>query len=132
MAKRDYVRANREWLAAKAAEEGVHTLPGGVLYKVLASGDPEGRSPLSRSIITVHYTGSTIDGRTFDSSRGGTPLAIRLRELIDGWIIALQKMVVGDRWEVYIPAEKGYGSHAQPGIPAGSTLVFDIELLGIG
>ena len=60
------------------------------------------------------------------------PPAFRLRELIAGWIIALQQMRVGDRWEIYIPAEQGYGRFSQPGIPGGSTLVFDIELLGVG
>ena len=60
------------------------------------------------------------------------PLAIRLCDLIDGWIVALQQMVVGDKWELYIPAEMGYGKFSQPGIPGGSTLIFEIELLGIG
>ena len=68
----------------------------------------------------------------FDGSRGGTPLAIRLSDLIQGWIIALKKMHVGDRWEVYIPADMGYGKRPLPGIPGASTLIFDIELLAIG
>ena len=51
--------------------------------------------------------------------------------LIEGWIIAMQQMCVGDKWEVYIPAEMGYGKFSQPGIPGGSTLIFEIELLGI-
>ena len=82
-------------------------------------------------MITAHYTGKTIDGKVFDSSKGGAPLAIRLSELIDGWIIALQNMTIGDKWEIYIPAEMGYGKYSQPGIPAYSTLIFEIELLGI-
>ena len=57
--------------------------------------------------------------------------AFRLRDLIPGWIIALQQMHVGDKWEIYIPAEQGYGSRSVPGIPGGSTLVFEIELLGV-
>ena len=61
----------------------------------------------------------------------GAPLAIRLCDLIEGWIIAMQQMCVGDKWEVYIPAEMGYGKFSQPGIPGGSTLIFEIELLGI-
>lgn len=52
-------------------------------------------------------------------------------DLIEGWIVAMQQMCVGDRWEVYIPAGMGYGKFSQPGIPAGSTLIFEIELLGI-
>lgn len=63
--------------------------------------------PQKRSIVTVHYTGWTIDGKKFDTSIGGTPIAMRLSDLIDGWIIALQQMHVGDKWELYIPAEIG-------------------------
>ena len=71
------------------------------------------------------------DGKQFDSSRGGVPLACRLCDLIEGWIIAIQQMHIGDKWELYIPAEMGYGKFSQPGIPGGSTLIFEIELLGI-
>ena len=131
MSKQDYIKANKDWLAAKANEEGVLPLPKGIYYKVLASGNANGDHPTQRSIITAHYTGKTINGKKFDSSRGGAPLAIRLCELIDGWIIAMMRMHVGDKWEVYIPAEMGYGKFSQPGIPGGSTLIFEIELLGI-
>ena len=71
------------------------------------------------------------DGKLFDSSRGGVPLACRLCDLIEGWIIAIQQMHIGDKWELYIPAEMGYGKFSQSGIPSGSTLIFEIELLGI-
>ncbi len=131
MNKREYADANRRWLEEKAAEEGVNALPGGVYYKVISRGNDDGKHPTRRSIVTAHYTGTTINGKKFDSSRGGTPLAVRLCDLIDGWIIAMQQMCVGDRWEVYIPAEKGYGKFSQPGIPGGSTLIFDIELIAI-
>lgn len=131
MNKRVYAQANKAWIEAKAQEEGVKALPKGIYYKVLSEGRNDGRHPSPRSIVTAHYTGWTIDGKKFDSSRGGTPLAIRLCDLIEGWIIAMQQMCVGDRWEVYIPAEMGYGKFSQPGIPGSSTLVFDIELLGI-
>lgn len=126
------MRANAEWLAEKAKEEGVMALPRGIYYKVLAEGNNDGRHPSPRSIITAHYTGKTINGKKFDSSRGGAPLAMRLSDLIDGWIVAMQHMCIDDRWEVYIPAEMGYGKFSQPGIPGGSTLIFDIELMGIG
>ncbi len=131
MNKREYADANRRWLEEKAAEEGVNALPGGIYYKVISQGNDDGKHPARRSIVTAHYTGTTINGKKFDSSRGGTPLAVRLCDLIDGWIIAMQQMCVGDRWEVYIPAEKGYGKFSQPGIPGGSTLIFDIELIAI-
>lgn len=131
MNKREYAQANIDWLAAKSKENGVKPLPKGIYYKVLAEGNAEGKHPTPRSIVTAHYTGRTIDGKLFDSSCGGAPLAIRLCDLIEGWIVAMQQMKVGDNWEVYIPADMGYGKFSQPGIPAGSTLIFEIELLGI-
>lgn len=132
MAKQDYVIKNSEWLAAKAQESGVKSLDKGICYKVLKSGnDKVATSPNRNSVVTVHYTGKTINGKTFDSSRGRTAPAFRLRDLIPGWIIALQQMKVGDRWEIYIPASQAYGRFNQPGIPGGSTLIFDIELLAV-
>ena len=131
MAKQEYIKTNKEWLEAKAKEEGVKALPKGIYYKVLKQGDMSSATPAKRSIITAHYTGRTINGKKFDSSLGGVPLACRLCDLIEGWIIALQQMHVGDKWELYIPAEMGYGKFSQPGIPGGSTLIFEIELLGI-
>lgn len=132
MAKQEYIEKNRRWLQEKATESGVRALDKGIYYKVIRSGAPGGAQPGRSSVVTVHYTGRTINGKTFDSSRGGVAPAFRLRELIAGWIIAMQQMRVGDRWEIYIPAEQGYGRFSQPGIPGGSTLVFDIELLGVG
>ena len=129
--KAQYIQANKDWLEAKSKEEGVKALPKGIYYKVLAEGDASSAQPTVRSIITAHYTGKTIDGKQFDSSRGGVPLACRLCDLIEGWIIAMQQMHIGDKWELYIPAEMGYGKFSQPGIPGGSTLIFEIELLGI-
>ncbi|MDE6491054.1 MAG: FKBP-type peptidyl-prolyl cis-trans isomerase [Muribaculaceae bacterium] len=130
MAKQDYVLKNREWLQAKADEPGVEPIDKGILYRSLKRGN--GASPGRNSVVTVHYTGRTINGKVFDSSRGGTAPAFRLRDLIPGWIIALQRMRVGDKWEIYIPSEQAYGRFNQPGIPGGSTLIFEIELLGVG
>lgn len=131
MAKQEYIKANQEWLKEKAKEEGVLPLPKGIYYKVLAKGNAQGPTPTPRSIVTAHYTGKTINGKQFDSSRGGVAPAFRLSELIEGWIIAMQQMHVGDKWELYLPAEMGYGKYSQPGIPGGSTLIFEIELIGI-
>lgn len=131
MAKQEYIDKNREWLSAKAEEQDVHHIDKGVCYKVIKKGNPKGKMPNRGSVVTAHYVGKTINGKTFDSSRGGVAPAFRLRDLIPGWIIALQQMHVGDRWEIYIPAEQGYGKMNQPGIPGGSTLIFDIELLGV-
>lgn len=131
MNKKEYAQANKDWLIQKSQEEGVKTLAKGVCYKVLAEGKNDGRHPTLRSIVTAHYTWRTVDGRQFDSSRNGVPPTFRLCDLIEGWIVAMQQMCVGDKWEVCIPAEMGYDKFAQPGIPANSTLVFEIELLGI-
>lgn len=131
MKKREYAQANKDWLEAKAKEEGVKPLPKGIYYKVISEGKNDGRHPTPRSIVTVHYMGWTINGNKFDSSHGGTPIAFRLNELIEGWIIAMQQMCIGDKWEIYIPTEMGYGKFSQPGIPGGSTLIFEIELFDI-
>ena len=131
MNKNEYARSNKEWLAGKAKEDGVTQLAKGVCYKVFQSGLEGGKQPTPNSVVSCHYLGRTIDGKCFDTSLGGYPLAIRLRDLIEGWVIALQQMRVGDKWEIYIPSELGYGSFSQPGIPANSTLIFEIELLGV-
>lgn len=131
MAKQAYIEKNRAWLEAMAKEPGVMPLAGGVLYRVIRSGAAEGRCPDRGSVVTVHYTGKTINGKVFDSSRGGVAQAFRLRDLIAGWVIALQQMRPGDKWEVYIPADKAYGKLSQPGIPGGSTLIFEIELIAV-
>lgn len=131
MAKQEYIDKNRQWLADKAKEAGVYSIDKGVYYRVIKQGNQKSPTPNRNSVVTAHYVGKTINGKTFDSSRGGVAPAFRLRELIPGWIIALQKMHIGDKWELYIPAEQGYGMRSIPGIPGGSTLIFEIELLGI-
>lgn len=129
--KKEYAAKNLAWLEEKSKEEGVKPLAKGIYYKVIKSAEKSDKHPTPRNIITAHYSGYTINGKKFDSSRGGTPLAMRLSDLIEGWIIALGHMSVGDRWEIYLPGNCGYGRFSQPGIPAHSTLIFDIELLGI-
>ena len=131
MAKQEYKQKNREWLQQKASEPGVLALDKGIFYKVIKSGNANGRTPNRNSVVTAHYIGKTINGKVFDSSRGGVAPAFRLRDLIPGWIIALQQMKVGDKWELYVPAEQAYGRFNQPGIPGGSTLIFEIELLAV-
>lgn len=131
MAKQEYIDKNRQWLADKAKEDGVYSIDKGVYYRVIKQGNQKSPTPNRNSVVTAHYVGKTINGKTFDSSRGGVAPAFRLRELIPGWIIALQKMHIGDKWELYVPAEQGYGMRSIPGIPGGSTLIFEIELIGI-
>lgn len=108
------------------------SLPCGIYYKVLQTG--EGKvSPTVRSIVSVHYRGTLIDGKEFDNSyKRNCPEAFRLCDVIDGWQIALQQMHAGDKWVIYIPHEMGYGTKASGPIPGFSTLIFEVELLGIG
>ena len=133
MSKKEiYKNKNIEFLKELSIQEGINSLPCGIYYKVLQTG--EGKvSPTPRSIVSVHYRGALIDGKEFDNSyKRNCPEAFRLCDVIDGWQIALQQMHVGDKWMIYIPSEMGYGSKASGPIPANSTLIFEVELLGIG
>ena len=129
--KEDYKLKNEAFLANLRNEENTNELPGGILYRVIKSGDGNGIVRMN-SVVTVHYTGSLINGYIFDNSRTkGYPEAFRVNDLIDGFSIALTNMHIGDRWEVYIPSELGYGKRANGNIPGSSSLIFDIELIGI-
>ena len=133
MSKKEiYKNKNIEFLKELSTQEGINSLPCGIYYKVLETGDGK-VSPTVRSIVSVHYRGTLIDGKEFDNSyKRNCPEAFRLCDVIDGWQIALQQMHVGDKWMIYIPSEMGYGSKASGPIPANSTLIFEVELLGIG
>ena len=133
MSKKEiYKNKNIEFLKELSIQEGINSLPCGIYYKVLQTG--EGKvSPTPRSIVSVHYRGALIDGKEFDNSyKRNCPEAFRLCDVIDGWQIALQQMHVGDKWMIYIPSEMGYGSKASGPIPGFSTLIFEVELLGVG
>ena len=133
MSKKEiYKNKNIEFLKELSTQKGINSLPCGIYYKVLETG--EGKvSPTVRSIVSVHYRGTLTDGKEFDNSyKRNCPEAFRLCDVIDGWQIALQQMHVGDKWTIYIPSEMGYGSKASGPIPANSTLIFEVELLGIG
>ena len=100
--KEEYKIKNQEYLKEISTEEGIVLHPSGILYKVINSGDGK-VSPVDRSIVTVHYRGTLINGREFDNSwKRSCPEALRLTDVIDGWRIALKLMHVGDRWMVYI------------------------------
>ena len=133
MSKKEiYKNKNIEFLKELSIQEGINSLPCGIYYKVLQTGEGK-TSPTVRSIVSVHYRGTLIDGKEFDNSyKRNCPEAFRLCDVIDGWQIALQQMHVGDKWMIYIPSEMGYGSKASGPIPANSTLIFEVELLGIG
>ena len=129
--KEEYKEQNLLFLEEIALQEGVKKLSGGILYKVTEPGSGT-ISPRPDNVVSVHYRGTLIDGREFDNSyERNCPEAFRLNQVIEGWQIALQQMHVGDKWVVYIPYTSGYGNRASGPIPAFSTLIFEVELLGI-
>ena len=121
-----------DFVHVRITEASSATLKGEeVFYKVLQTGTGT-VSPTIRSIVTVHYRGSLINGKEFDNSYDrNCPEAFRLCDVIEGWQLALQRMHVGDKWVVYIPYTMGYGNRTSGPIPAFSTLIFEVELLGI-
>lgn len=130
MTKNNYKEENKVYLKQKATEVGVCSTAQGVLYEILQTGT--GSKATIRSIVSVYYKGMLIDGKVFDDNTNqGYPDAFRLADLITGWQIALTQMCVGDKWRIYIPSEVGYGAMNVAGIPKHSTLIFEIELVGI-
>lgn len=122
---------NELFLEKKAQEEGIKVLESGILMRQLVKGTGD-RCPQLSSIVFVNYTGRLIDGTVFDTTDGESlPACFRVRELIVGWQAALLKMHVGDKYEIFLPAQYGYGSTKLPDIPAYSTLIFELELLKI-
>lgn len=133
MKKNEYKERNLAYMDEVRMRPGVKELRGGVLAEVIATGESD-RQVGPRSIVTCHYRGQLINGKTFDSTyESKCPAAFRVNELISGFQIALVQMHPGDHWRVYIPAEMGYGSRgAGRDIPGHSTLIFEIELLSVG
>jgi FKBP-type peptidyl-prolyl cis-trans isomerase FklB len=126
--------AGTEYLATNGKKTGVRTLPSGVQIETVTPGT--GESPKATDNVKVHYTGKLIDGKVFDSSRGadgsGEPVTLPLSRVIPGWTEGIQQMKVGEKAILTIPQEHAYGPEGSPPvIPPGSTLVFEVELLGI-
>ena len=129
--KEEYKQRNIDFLKEISQKEGVQRHPSGIMYQIVQQGIGT-QSPNLRSIVSVHYRGTLINGREFDNSwKRGCPEALRVSDVIEGWQIALQQMHVGDRWVIYIPSELGDGSRTSGPIPACSTLIFEIELLNV-
>ncbi len=127
----DNVRLGEQFLATNATQEGVETRSSGLQYRVLEPGSgSEHPSPSDR--VKVHYHGTLIDGTVFDSSvKRGEPIDFGLNQVIAGWTEGLQTMVVGEKTRLFIPSALGYGNSSAGSIPAGSLLIFDVELLAI-
>ena len=124
--------AGLAFLAANKEKEGVITLPSGLQYKVLRSGSGV-HHPKPSTSCSCHYEGKLIDGTVFDSSyERKSPTSFAPNQVIKGWTEAMQLMVEGDKWEMYIPSELGYGDRGSPPkIPGGSVLVFVMEIISI-
>lgn len=130
MAKKNKLEGDK-FLAENAKKEGVKSTPSGLQYIVIAEGD--GDTPTSTDIVKVHYTGTLIDGRVFDSSVSrGVPAQFGVNQVIPGWTEALQMMKVGSKYKLFLPSDIAYGEHgAGEMIQPNSTLIFEVELLDI-
>jgi FKBP-type peptidyl-prolyl cis-trans isomerase FklB len=123
--------AGASFRETNGAREGVRTTESGMQYEVLTEGT--GSIPAASDRVSVHYRGTLVDGEQFDSSYDrGQPATFPVTGVVKGWQEILQIMPVGSKWKVVIPPELAYGERGSPPvIGPGSTLVFEIELLGI-
>jgi len=121
----------KAFLEKNAKEEGIKVTVTGLQYKVLTEGT--GAMPSATDNVTVHYKGTTLDGKTFDSSYDrGEPATFPLNRVIAGWTEGLQLMKETAKYRFFIPSELAYGSRgAGAGIGPNATLIFDVELIKI-
>jgi len=121
-----------KFLEENAKKEGVKTTASGLQYIVLKDGD--GAQPSASDTVTVHYQGSLLNGKIFDSSYiRKEPIAFGLSEVIKGWTEGVQLMKIGSKYKFFIPSDLAYGEYgAPPNIGPNCTLIFEVELLKIG
>lgn len=125
------IQKGLEFMTANGKLEGVQTTASGLQYQVLTQGTGTVH-PGPRDKVNVHYHGTLIDGTVFDSSVDrGTPISFGLNQVIPGWTEGLQLMVVGEKTRLFIPSNLAYRNRKMGVIGPGSTLIFDVELLGI-
>jgi FKBP-type peptidyl-prolyl cis-trans isomerase FklB len=120
-----------KFLEENKKKEGVKTTASGLQYKVIKEGS--GPQPKATDVVTVNYRGTLIDGTEFDSSyKRGEPATFPLNGVIKGWTEAVQLMKVGSKYQFFIPSNLAYGDRAVgPDITSNSTLIFEVELLGV-
>lgn len=124
------IDANERYLADNKTKEGIITTPSGLQYKVITKG--EGKLPTATDKVKVHYKGTFIDGKTFDSSYDrGEPITFPLNQVISGWTEGVSLMPVGSKYVFTIPYDLAYGEQGSQNIPPKSTLIFVVELLEI-
>jgi FKBP-type peptidyl-prolyl cis-trans isomerase FklB len=125
------LKAGQDFLEANKQKPGITALPSGLQYEIITEGT--GKKPLASNKVTCHYHGTLIDGTVFDSSvKRGQPATFPLNMVISGWTEGLQLMPEGSKWRFFIPPHLAYGER-QTGAHIGpnSTLIFEVELLGI-
>ena len=121
--------AGEAFLAENTKKEGITTTASGLQYEVLTQG--EGPSPTATTSVTVHYKGTTLDGKEFDSSYSrNAPATFPLNRVIAGWTEGLQLMNVGAKYRFFIPSNLAYGERGAGGdIGPNAALIFEVELL---
>lgn len=125
------IQKGATFLAENKMHDDVLETDSGLQYQVLTKGTGD-THPTARSKVKVHYHGTLIDGTVFDSSvERNQPISFGLNQVIPGWTEGVQLMVEGEKTRFFIPSNLGYGNNATGKIPAGSVLVFDVELLKI-
>ena len=124
--------AAKDFLARNGHEKGVTTTPSGLEYKVISAGDRKAAAIAPTDSVTVQYRGKLLDGTEFDSTYArGAPASFTVNGVIPGWQEALVLMKPGAKWQLFVPPELAYGARPQPGIPGGSLLIFDVELVSV-
>ena len=120
-----------KFLEENKTKDGVVVLPSGLQYMVLKEGT--GPKPQATDEVKVYYKGWLVDGKVFEETPEGEPVTFYVNQVITGWTEALQLMNVGSKWRVFVPSDLAYGAEYRQGSPIEpfSTLVFEIELLGI-
>ena len=123
-------KTGEAFLSENKNKEGVVTLESGLQYKVLTEG--KGPQPGASDSVTVHYTGSFINGEVFDSSvERGQPATFPVNGVIAGWTEALQLMPTGSKWQLFIPSDLAYGPNGNRSIGPNETLLFEVELIEV-
>ena len=124
---KERIAEGKAFLAQNGKKKDVFTLPSGLQYRIVREGN--GKSPGPNDKVTVHYRGTLVDGKEFDSSyKRNEPASFALNRVIKGWSEGLQLMREGARWELFIPPELAYNNR---GPLANQTLIFDVELISI-
>jgi FKBP-type peptidyl-prolyl cis-trans isomerase FklB len=124
--------AAKDFLAKNTLEKGVTTTASGLQYKVVLPGDKKAAVIAPTDEVTVQYRGKLLDGAEFDSSYArGQPVTFPVNGVIPGWQEALVLMKPGAKWQLFVPPELAYGNNPKPGIPGGSLLIFDVELVSV-